>query len=82
MAPAQQHSVARAAPHSTRTRTEHDDSFRISDPRDCGSRSVWIRSGISVALRRAAVGSPSDVAVLGATQEREGRGEVHGGERR
>jgi hypothetical protein len=31
-APTQRHSIARAVPHSTHTRTVHDDSFWILDP--------------------------------------------------
>jgi hypothetical protein len=64
----------------------NDDFFRISIPVEiCGSRSVWIKSGILAARRCAAVEltsllhSPSGSNMRG----RRGReGEAHGGEER
>jgi hypothetical protein len=46
----------RAEPRSTHTHTLNDDFFRdLRSIQDCGIRSVWIRSGIPAAQRRAAV---------------------------
>jgi hypothetical protein len=47
---AQRPGATKGAPLKFHTHTMNDDDIRISDPyRDCRSRSVWIRSGISAA---------------------------------
>jgi hypothetical protein len=56
----------------------------LGSSQDCGSRSVWIRSGVHAGLCRAAMESPSLLrSPLGShTREREERGVAHEGERK